>query len=612
MAGYAGRILKVDLTNRKVVSLDTNMQTARDYLGGSGLCAALLADLDWSIDPLAPENRLVFAVGPVTGAPAPCCSRYVVAAKSPLTGIYGEAHASGFWGPELKYAGWDAVILDGAADVPVYLSIEDGKAEIREAGDLWGQDTYRTEEKLQDRHGKKARVACIGQAGERRSFVASIMNDHGRAAGRTGLGAVMGAKHLKAIVVRGTGKYPAADPEGVKKATKEWVEIINRAPAREVLHKYGTNGGMMAFHEMGDVPIKNWAVGAWEEGARKVSGPTMTETILTGTYACRSCTIGCGRVVEVKGGPYAVSGKGPEYETAAGFGPLLLNDNLEAVAKANDLCNRYGMDTISTSGTVGFAMECFEKGVLDTSTTDGLELTWGNHEAIVELVRKIGEREGLGALLADGSRKAAEKIGKGSDKFAIQVKGLELPLHDPRAFSSWAVAYATSSRGGCHIAAPTYWLERGVTFVDLGYGEQLDRFATEGKGRWTKTFQDYCEVLECMVVCKFTLYGNLRGPNFVNMVRSATGWEVDLAELLRMGERVINLKRVILNRLGITRKDDTLPERVLKTALAEGGAKGYTPDLTRMLDEYYQARGWDTEGIPTEGKLKSLDIDLRP
>lgn len=612
MLGYAGRMLKIDLSNRRTETIDTDMDMARNYLGGSGFCAALLADLDWNIDPLSDVNRLVFAVGPLTGAPAPCCSRYVVAAKSPLTGLFGEAHASGFWGPELKSAGWDAIIVEGAADTPVYLSIEDQKVELLDASDLWGKDTYETEKMLQDRHEGKTRVLSIGQAGEKRSLVSCIINDHGRAAARTGLGAVLGAKNLKAVAVRGTGKFQVADREGFKKLARELVDIIMAAPARDALHNYGTNGGMMAFHEMGDVPIKNWTRGSWEEGAEKVSGPTMTETILTGTYACRGCPIGCGRVVEVKEGPYAFSGKGPEYETAAGFGPLLLNDNLESIAKANDLCNRYGMDTVSTSATVALAMESYETGLLDKSVTDGLELTWGNHAAIVELVRKIGEREGIGALLADGSRKAANRIGGGSGKFSMDVKGLELPFHDPRAFNSWAVAYATAPRGGCHIAAPTYWLERGVTFSDLGYNEQLDRFSTEGKGAWTKVFQDYCEMLECLVVCKFSLYGNLRGPNFVDMIRLTTGLNMRLDELLAVGERVINLKRVIINKLGITRKDDTLPERILKESLSEGGTKGHMPDLATMLDDYYQARGWDENGVPTPEKLGSLGINMRP
>ncbi len=610
MSGYSGKILRIDLTERHAEILDTDMGIARKYLGGSGLCAALLTDLDWGIDPLSGANRLVFALGPLTGAPAPFCSRYVVGAKSPLTGLLGEAHASGFWGPELRFAGWDAVIVEGAADSPVYLSIEDQAVGINDGRNLWGKDTYETEEILQELHKGKPRVLSIGPAGEKGSLVACIINDHGRAAARTGLGAVMGAKNLKAIVVRGTGKFHMADRQGFKSLSRELVDIVMAAPAREALHNYGTNGGMMAFHEMGDVPVKNWTKGAWEEGAEKVSGQTVAETILTGTYACRGCPIGCGRVVEVKEGPYAFYGKGPEYETAAGFGPLLLNDDLESVARANDLCNRYGIDTISTSATIGLAFEAYEKGSLGKSATDGLELTWGNHKAIVELVRKIGEREGVGAMLADGSRKAAERIGGGSERFSMDAKALELPFHDPRAFSSWAVAYATAPRGGCHIAAPTYWLERGVTFSDLGYNEQLDRFSSEGKGAWTKVFQDYCEMLECLVVCKFALYGGLRGPNFVDMVRLASGWDMSFEELLRVGERTFNLKRVILNKMGISRKDDTLPERILKESLSEGGTRGHTPDLATMLDKYYKARGWDQNGIPTPETIESLGIDM--
>ncbi|NQU15187.1 MAG: aldehyde ferredoxin oxidoreductase family protein [Desulfobacteraceae bacterium] len=608
MQGYTGKMLRINLTDRSIETIDTDMEMARNYLGGSGFCTALLADLDWGVDPLSPGNRMVFATGPLTGAPATFCSRYVVAAKSPLTGIWGEAHASGFWGPELKFAGWDAVILDGAADSPVYLSIEDGEVEIRDAGDLWGRDILETEELLRERHqAKKLRVLTIGPAGEKLSFMASIANDH-RAAARTGLGAVMGSKNLKAITVRGTLGYNMADGDGFKQLMKRLNETVMKAPARDALHNFGTDGGMMAFHDFGDVPIKNWSKGEWSEGAQKVSGAAMSETILTGKSSCRSCLVGCGRVVEVKEGPYAMSGAGPEYETAAAFGPMLLNDNLEAVAKANDICNRSGMDTISTGATIAFAMECYEKGLLSKSDTDGLDLTWGNHEAIVELTRKIGEREGFGAVLADGSKKASEKIGGGSEKFCIVVKGLELPMHDPRAFMSWAVNYATVPRGGCHMYAPTFWLERGLLFADLGYDKQPDRFATEGKGVWTKIFHDYCEILESLVICKFSLYANLRGPDFSDMIRLATGWDVSLDELLLIGERIINAKRLILNGLGITRKDDTLPERILNMPHSEGGAEGHTPDLAPMLDEYYRARGWDENGVPTPEKLESLGL----
>jgi aldehyde:ferredoxin oxidoreductase len=289
---------------------------------------------------------------------------------------------------------------------------------------------------------------------------------------------------------------------------------------------------------------------------------------------------------------------------------LLLNDNLEAVTKANDLCERYGLDTISTGSVVAFAMECYEKGLIDKSKTDGIELTWGNHEAIVEMTRKIGEREGFGAVLADGVERAAEQIGAGSEKFCMTVKGLEQPMHDPRAFSSWAVTYTTSPRGACHMCAPTFWLERGLLFPDIGYDKQLDRFATEEKGAWTKAFQDYCEVLESLVVCKFSLYANLRMPDFADMVRLSTGWEVSPEELLEIGERVFNTKRVILNRLGISRKDDRLPDRMLKEPHSDGGAEGYSPDMETLLNDYYEARGWDSEGLPTQEKLDALNITL--
>jgi len=413
-------------------------------------------------------------------------------------------------------------------------------------------------------------------------------------------------------MVRGTLGYRIADPAGFKQLMKKLNKTVKKAPAREALHKYGTNAAMMSLYEKGDVPIKNWTLGAWEEGTKNVSGPTIAESILTGTYSCRYCMVGCGRVVRVKEGPYAMSGAGPEYEAAAGFGPNLLNDNLESIAKANDICNLYGIDVISTSSVVAFAMECYENGLLNKSDTDGLELTWGNHAAIVELVRKIGEREGFGAILADGSNKAAEHIGRGSNKFCMEVKGLDLPFHDPRAFSSWAVAYATSPRGACHIYAPTYWLERGITFPELGYDTPLDRFATEGKAAWVKIFQDFCEVLESLVVCKFSLYVNIRGPDFANMLRLSTGWNANFEELLRIGERIVNTKRLILNRIGITRKDDSLPKRITTMPLPDGSAKGHLLELKPMLDDYYRARGWDENGVPTPEKLESLGVYMRP
>lgn len=321
MQGYAGKILRVDLTRGKVSSNRLDLDMARMFLGGGGLAAKLMEGMNWSIDAYDPEALLIFSLGPLTGVPAPCCSRYVVAAKSPLTGLWGKAHASGYWGPELKFADWDAIVIEGRSEKPVYLWIHEEEVEIRDAQQLWGRDTFETEDILQKNlGGKNVRVASIGPAGERRSRIASIMNHHGRAAARSGMGGVMGSKSLKAIAVHGTKKPQIARPNVFKKYMKKLTEIIVKAPVRETLRNFGTDGGMMAFHEMGDVPIRNWQVGEWEEGCYKVSGLYMTEKILRNVYACRMCPIGCSRVVEVKEGPYAMSGKGPEYETAAGFG----------------------------------------------------------------------------------------------------------------------------------------------------------------------------------------------------------------------------------------------------------------------------------------------------
>ena len=330
MYGYAGKILRVDLLRCKISSEHLDQQMARLFSGGGEFAAKLMEKMDWSINPFDPRNLLIFSLGPLTGVPVPFCSRYVVSTKSPLTNLWGEAHASGYWEPDLKFAGWDAIVIEGRSEKPVYLSIHDEKVENCDAVEIWGKDTFETEKLLQKTlGGKNVRVATIGPAGERKSRIASIINDHGRAAARSGMGGVMGSKSLKAITIRGTGKPKIARPNEFKEYVKNLTEIIVKAPARETLRKYGTDGGMMAFHEMGDVPIKNWRLGKWEDGCYKVSGYYMTEKILADVYACRMCPIGCDRVVEVKEGPYAMSGKGPEYETAAGFGPFCMNDNLK-------------------------------------------------------------------------------------------------------------------------------------------------------------------------------------------------------------------------------------------------------------------------------------------
>lgn len=612
MPGHVGKILRVDLNTMSTQVERLSGDMARHYLGGSALGTRLLSGMDWELDPFDSETDLAFATGPITGTSAPSSGRYVVCSKSPLTGGWGEAHASGYWGPELKYSGFDAIVFKGKAEKPVYLLIHDQQVTLKSAEHLVGQDTYATETILRSELGeKKARVLSIGPAGEKLSRLAAIINDHGRAAARGGLGAVMGSKNIKAIVVRGHGKLAMADESGFKALTKSLHKMISDSPAKTALQSHGTNVGMEAFYQKGDVPIKNWSQGAWDGHMENLYGPEVSRRILVKKHSCRACPIACGRIIEVKEGEYAgLAGKGPEYETIAAFGSLCLNDNVEAIAKANDLCNRYGLDTISTGSAVAMAMECYEKGLLTLKDLDGLDLRWGNHQAMVALVEKIGRREGIGDLLAEGSLRAARQIGKEAEEAAIQVKGLDLAMHDPRGFNSWAVSYATVARGGCHIAAPTYWLERGVTFQDLGFPDPLEPHAIENKGRWTAVFQDFCEVLESMVTCKFALYGGVRSNHIRKMISLCTGWDMDLAELLKIGERAINIKRLINLKLGFTKDDDTLPKRVRRGALQNGGTGGYVPDkdMDSMIAEYYLHRGWSKDGVPTKKKFDELDL----
>jgi aldehyde:ferredoxin oxidoreductase len=610
MYGFDGKLVSINLSSTVRSSRDLDENLARKFLGGSGLGAQMLSSMNWKLDPLDPESILVFAAGTLTGTPVPLCSRFSVCAKSPLTGFWGEAHASGFWGPELKAAGFDAILIEGKAERPVYLFIANEKVTIKDARFLWGLDAFETEEAIKNElNDANVRVACIGQAGEKGSRLAAIINDQGRAAARCGLGAVMGSKNLKAIAVRGTKEVPVAQREKLRNLSKELTKLARESTAGKYLKDFGTAGGMDPFHEFGDVPIKNWKQGSWEEGCHKVSGQIMKETILKSRYACKRCPIGCGRIVKVDKGMYSgLSGKGPEYETAAAFGPLCLNHSLEAVAKANDLCNRYGLDTISTGAVVAFAMECFEEGLITSKETEGLELVWGNSDVLVTMVEKIGKREGLGAILADGCKRAAEVIGGDAHKCALHIKGLELPMHDPRAFSSWAVSYGTSNRGACHIQAPTFWVERGLTFPDIGLDDPSDRFSSEGKGRLTKIFQDFCEVVESSGICKFALYGDFRSKHVLSLLSYATGWDLTLEEMIQAGERSFNLKRLINCKCGISKKDDRLPDRISNYALSEGGTKGFLPDQESMLLEYYRERGWDENGIPTDAKVEELSL----
>lgn len=614
VGGYKGKLLYVDLSEGCFKTKEIEDQDARTFLGGSGLGAKILFDeMDPTLDPFDPRSVIVYTTGPLVGLPFSYCARYVVCGKSPATGGWGEAHAAGYWGPELKAAGFDGLVITGKAKGPVFLFVRDGQGEIREAKHLWRKDTFETEkiirEELQD---KTIRVLSIGEAGERLSKMAAIMSDGGRAAARQGLGALMGVKNLKAIALKGSDRTIRINsPAKFEELKTEANQTIKENPTTKMLHDFGTGWVVPALTEFGDVPTKNWSLGSPREFIERLSGQVMAKKYLSDRYHCRACVVGCGRIAEVKEGTYKTQySMGPEYETIAAFGQNCMNDNLESVIRLNYLSNAYGMDTISVGSVIAFAMECYEKGLLTKGDTDGIELTWGSQNAIFDLLEKIRKREGIGDLLADGVKVASEKIGRGSDRFAIHVKGLELPMHDPRAFASWAIAFATANRGACHNQAITYGIERGVTYPDIGIGQSLDRFVSdESKSRITKIMQDFYSILESLVVCKFVLYGGLRLTHLAKFLNAVTGWETSVEELMKTGERLYNLNRVFNVRCGISRKDDVLPWRIANEPFADGGAKGHLPVLEKMLDPYYEMRGWDKNGIPGREKLRELSLE---
>lgn len=609
MTLYAGRYLELDLTRATQQGMPIEASEARRFYLGSGYAAyRFYQELDPQLDPLAPESPLYVFNGLLTGSVAPTACRCSFCGRSPLTGIWNEANVGGHFGAALRFAGLDGIVIRGRAAEPVYLYVHDGGVEVRPAGHLWGLDTFAAYERLLAETHPKARAAVIGPAGERGVRYAAIMQGgqpHSRAAGRGGMGAVLGSKHVKAIVAYGEEKPDYA--EGAAFLAR--VKALNATLRQNAtgLAQYGTAGGVPAAEFKGDLPLRNWRDGSWPAGAHAISGQTLHETYWLKHTFCHACPIGCGKLIEIKEGPYAgVYGEGPEYETLAGFGGMLLIDDLAAVSRCNDLCNRLGLDTISTSTVIAFAFEAAERGLLPAQV-DGLPLTWGQPETVLHLITQIARREGLGALLADGVRVAAQKLGPEALHFAAHVKGMELAYHDPRAFFSMAVNYATANRGACHLEALSYWTMYSQQIADL-YGEPYDRFSSQGGGRHAVFFQNYMAIFNPLGLCKFSARSGLTPEDVAALLGDALGWETTADEVLLTGERLFNLKRLINLRYGITRADDTLPERFLKEPRPEGGAAGQLPDLETMLNEYYAERGWDAQGRPTSQTLCRLGL----
>ena len=595
MFGYMGKVLRVNLSTKKITTEPLRMDWAEKFLGARGLGSRyLIEEVDPKVDPLSPENKLIFATGPVTGTLATSAGRFNVVTKGPLTGTIAASNSGGYFGPELKYAGYDLVIFEGKADKPVYLWIYNDHVELKDASHLWGKDCYETTDAILAENDPEAKVACIGPAGENLVLFACVMNDKHRAAGRTGVGAVMGSKNLKAIAVRGTGGVKIADRESflevLRKARKK---IAEHPVSGGGLPTYGTNVLVNVINSVGALPTRNFKE-AWFEGADKISGETMASTILLRNKACASCASACGRVTKAMG----EIGEGPEYEAVWAYGAQCGVDNLEAISKANFICNKLGMDPITMGSTIGCAMELAELGLIDEKKA-GVSLHWGNAEAIVKLTEDTGYRRGFGDELALGSYRFAEKYGH--PELSMSAKKQEMPAYDPRALQGMGLEYATSNRGGCHV--------RGyLTSPEFhGIPEKLYPADTQSKPQWTKTFQDLTAAVDSLGFCLFLTFA-LDAGDLASQVTPIIGREVTAEELLTIGERIWNLEKLFNLKAGISPKEDTLPPRLLKEPIPAGPSKGRVNKLHEMLPRYYELRGWDKDGTPTKEKLESLDL----
>lgn len=584
-------ILHVNLNDKSIRREQIPRDLFEKYLGGRGLGVKLIYDnLAPGTDALSPDNLLIFAVGPSTATRVPTGGRFVVVTKSPTTGTIFDSHAGGYFGAQLRRAGFAAIVFHGKSDSPVYLWINNDDVEIRDASNIWGKDVYEATDALLEETDPKAQVACIGPAGENLGLMAAIMTDKHRAAGRGGVGAVMGSKHLKAVVAKGTGEVGSHDPERLNNAV-EWSRrlIKKNAVTNNSLPIYGTPVLVSVANELGMLPTNNFQEGTFND-AEGVSGEKLLERFSAGTYNCHGCPIGCGRISQIDGKKMG----GPEYESLWALGPQCGINDLEWITIANDRCNHLGLDTISTGSTIGAAMELVEKGKLDAP------LKFGETEGVLEIIEDMAHMRGLGAEMSEGSKRLAERYG--APELAMQVKGLELPAYDPRGAQGHALGYATSNRGGCHLRS--YLIGPEV----LGSPVLVDRDRSDGKADLVMLYQDISAAMDCMVVCRFT---NFAWPIdvYAEMISAGTGIELSGRDLLKVGERIYNLERLFNIREGITGKDDTLPPRFFKP-LPEGNSRNRVVHLDEMLKEYYKLRGWDKDGKPTKDTLKKLDLPV--
>jgi len=618
--GYSGKQLRISLDSGKVSVESINPQVLRKYIGGAGYGARILYDeLQKGIDPLSKANKLIFATSPLSLNQIPGGGCVIVCFKSPLTNAWSESKCGSDFGPELKRAGYDAVIIEGRSENPVYIVINDEDIAIKPAEHLTGKSISEKIKMIREELGdQKISVMCIGPAGEKLVKIAVALSDQ-RAAGRCGVGAVMGSKNLMGIAVKGSKKVRVAQPERFKEAIKKAMKVVRKNEVAAGFKEHGTTGEMIANDAAGDWPTKNWQSNHWGK-AEEIYNEFYNKYLIKNHACYRGCPIACGRVAEVKEGKYKTAvHEGCEYESLSAFTAFVLNENVEAAIQASYLCNEYGIDTISAGAIIAFAMECYEHGVIKKKDIGDLDLSWGNPAALSEMIRLISMREGLGDILAEGVKTASKILGKGSEKFAIHGKGLEAPAHDPRSGKALAVTYGTANRGMCHIhplegmAYDSGKFDFGLVKYGLVDPNTVHRWDEKGKGKSVKILQDGLIVPDILSTCKFFLYAGLTIDNYADMLSALTGWEIDGRELLKVGERVINLQRLFNIREGFNRDDDLIPERVRQRpsfGIYQDEPRCVIKDYEGMLNEYYEARGWDLiTGKPSKDKLRELGLE---
>ncbi len=618
--GYSGKQLRISLDSGKVSVESINPQVLRKYIGGAGYGARILYDeLQKGIDPLSKANKLIFATSPLSLNQIPGGGCVIVCFKSPLTNAWSESKCGSDFGPELKRAGYDAVIIEGRSENPVYIVINDEDIAIKPAEHLTGKSISEKIKMIREELGdQKISVMCIGPAGEKLVKIAVALSDQ-RAAGRCGVGAVMGSKNLMGIAVKGSKKVRVAQPERFKEAIKKAMKVVRKNEVAAGFKEHGTTGEMIANDAAGDWPTKNWQSNHWGK-AEEIYNEFYNKYLIKNHACYRGCPIACGRVAEVKEGKYKTAvHEGCEYESLSAFTAFVLNENVEAAIQASYLCNEYGIDTISAGAIIAFAMECYEHGVIKKKDIGDLDLSWGNPDALSEMIRLISMREGLGDILAEGVKTASKILGKGSEKFAIHGKGLEAPAHDPRSGKALAVTYGTANRGMCHIhplegmAYDSGKFDFGLVKYGLVDPNTIHRWDEKGKGKSVKILQDGLIVPDILSTCKFFLYAGLTIDNYADMLSALTGWEIDGRELLKVGERVINLQRLFNIREGFNRDDDLIPERVRQRpsfGIYQDEPRCVIKDYEGMLNEYYEARGWDLiTGKPSKDKLRELGLE---